>query len=110
MRVAVASPLFLRSCLAHLVTPTDTTKPDTKTRVKWWEPQPSGKYDGDWRVWRGARRQQEESDIQRCDVAMVNVQFTRQQPLANGCRRLSQATKRRLQSDPAFKYAEYSEN
>ena len=87
----------------------DTTQPLAKLTVKWWEPKPPhGRYDGDWRKWTGERRRQHESQIERREVAMLNVQFTRAEPLVGGVRRLNKATKERLQADEFFEYATYS--
>ena len=86
----------------------DTTKGETKVRVLWWEPQPSGTWDGEWRKWKDAQRRQHESEIERCEVVMLNVKFTREAALANGTRRLSKATKERLAADPYFQYAKFA--
>lgn len=86
----------------------DTTKGETKVNVRWWEPQPSGTWDGEWRQWKDGRRRQLQSEIERREVIMLNVQFTRTEPLANGTRRLSTATKQRLAQDSFFQYTKYS--
>lgn len=88
----------------------DTRDPKTVLSVKWWEPKPpDGKYDGEWRKWtNGGRRQQYVTEVTREEICMIDVQFTRRGPLANGNRKLNKATKDRLMSDAFFKYSEYS--
>ena len=87
----------------------DTTQPDAKVKVHWWEPKPpNGRYDGDWRKWTNSRRSQCVSEIERDEVVMVDVQFTRSAELAGGYRRLSKATKQKIASDTRFNYADYS--
>lgn len=86
----------------------DTTNADAQFDVKWWEPQPGGKYDGPWRKWMQSARRQHVSSIKRSMITHVNVKFTRTAELVGGIRRLSAETKERIQSDPNSKYAEYS--
>lgn len=87
----------------------DTTKPDAMVMCKWWEPKPpGGTYDGDWRKWTTNRRIQYETEIRRDSIVMVDVQFTRKEPLAGGVRRLNKATKVKIAQDPKLKYDEFS--
>ena len=86
----------------------DTTRPDAKFDVKWWEPKPpDGKYDGSWRKWNNGRAQYV-SQVSRDMVTLTNVKFTRDAELQGGFRKLNGETKRRLQSDAGAKYAEFS--
>ena len=86
----------------------DTTQPDAKFDVKWWEPKPpDGKYDGSWRKWMNGR-QQYVSQVSRNMVTLTNVKFTREAELSGGFRKLNAETKRRLQSDQGAKYSEFS--
>ena len=65
----------------------DTTQPNAKLTVIWWwwEPKPPhGRCDGDWRKWTDERRRQHESEVERREVAMLNLQFTRAEPLVGG--------------------------
>ena len=87
---------------------TDTTRPDAQISVRWWEPKPpDGKYDKEWRVWK-QRGRQIVSEVKRSTISLVNVKFTRAEPLAGGFRKLNMDTKRRLSSDPGAKYGEFS--
>ena len=86
----------------------DTRRHDAKLTVRWWEPKPpNGKYTKEWRKWMNGRAQHV-SEITRDMITVVNVGFTRQQPLVGGFRKFGAETKRRLQADPGAKYAEFS--
>ena len=75
----------------------DTTLAESKIKVSWWAPAPAhGRYDGDWRKWRNAQRQQHETEEERGSIAMTDVKFTREAELAGGVRRLNKKTKERL--------------
>merc|ERR1711907_134697 len=64
----------------------DTTRPDTRFDVTWWEPKPpNGTYDKEWRKWMDGR-QQHVSSITRDMVALTNVKFTRIEELTGGFR------------------------
>ena len=48
------------------------------------------------------------SEITRDMIALVNVGFTRREPLVGGFRKLNADTKRRLAADARAKYEEFS--
>ena len=79
----------------------DTTQPDAVLVVVCWTPV-HGKYDREWKV------TEEQCQIRRDAITVINVEFTQKEELRGGFRKLNGKTKRYLAVDNGAKYSEYS--